>query len=225
MPPVNLSFEHGKSYDTARRNFEKGITHAHAKFGMFIHTVVWSDDRTSARLTGTGFEVNLRLDESMVHATGRVPIFPAFSKARSASSSPRPSRTEEREPSGAFRKTTARSLTILPLKCSAKAIRPGMARKVNEYCASGCRLVWLIDHFVVLDVEDDWAFQSIDKMTNTGRQTGRCGSIDGIRVRYRLDRDAASSSPDRCLAFRSLACVPGEKSIAVGFKRTETRTI
>jgi hypothetical protein len=78
MPPVNLSFEHGQSYDTARRNFEKGITHARAKFGMFIRTVVWSDDRTSATLTGTGFEVNLRLDETMVHATGRVPIFPRF---------------------------------------------------------------------------------------------------------------------------------------------------
>jgi hypothetical protein len=78
MPPVNLSFEHGQSYDTARRNFEKGITHAQAKFGKFIHSVVWSDDSTSARLTGTGFEIDLRLDESMVYATGRVPIFLRF---------------------------------------------------------------------------------------------------------------------------------------------------
>jgi hypothetical protein len=78
MPAVNLSFEHGQSYDAARTNFEKGITQAQAKFGMFIHKVVWSDDRTSARLTGTGFEVDLRLDESMVHATGHVPIFLRF---------------------------------------------------------------------------------------------------------------------------------------------------
>jgi hypothetical protein len=76
MPQVNLSFEHGESYENAKVNFETGITQAHAKFGMFIHRVVWSNDRTSAKLTGPGFEVDLRLDERMVHATGHVPIFP-----------------------------------------------------------------------------------------------------------------------------------------------------
>ena len=78
MPAVNLSFEHGQSYDVARANFERGITEAGSRFSVWIRQVDWSEDRLSAKLSGAGFELKLSLDERMVHATGHLPIFPGF---------------------------------------------------------------------------------------------------------------------------------------------------
>ena len=78
MPKVDLSFEHGQTFENARANFEKGITQARSRFGMFIHEVDWSDDRSSARLTGKGFDLRLRLDDARVHVTGTAAIFPRF---------------------------------------------------------------------------------------------------------------------------------------------------
>jgi len=78
MPRVNLSFDHGQSWDAARASFETGITRAAAKFGLWIRRVEWSDDRTSARLFGPGYAVVLTLDERQVHVTGSLPFFPKF---------------------------------------------------------------------------------------------------------------------------------------------------
>lgn len=75
MANLNMSVKHGQTFDDARANFEKGITAAEAKYGKHFREISWSDDRTSARLSGPGFEVNLRVDRESVHATGHVPFF------------------------------------------------------------------------------------------------------------------------------------------------------
>jgi len=74
MPKVNLQFEHGQTYENALINFEKGISEARSRFGTFIRRLEWAEDRTKARLSGPGFEVDLRLDKSMVFVTGHIPI-------------------------------------------------------------------------------------------------------------------------------------------------------
>ncbi|APW58849.1 polyhydroxyalkanoic acid system family protein [Paludisphaera borealis] len=74
MAQVNMSFEHGQPPEVARENFVKGIEKAHAEHGRWIHKVSWSDDRTSAVLTGPSYEVTMSLDDTHVHARGRVPL-------------------------------------------------------------------------------------------------------------------------------------------------------
>lgn len=75
MASLNMSIEHGQTWEEARVNFEKGITAAGVRYGKYIRLVEWSDDRTSARLRGKGFDVQLRLDEHSIHADGEVPFF------------------------------------------------------------------------------------------------------------------------------------------------------
>jgi hypothetical protein len=75
MAALNMSVKHGQPWEVAKANFEKGITEAHAKHGHLIRHVDWSDDKTSATITGAGSEVRLWLDEESVHAKGHVPFF------------------------------------------------------------------------------------------------------------------------------------------------------
>jgi hypothetical protein len=74
MAQVNLSIPHGQPLDAARENFVRGIEKAMEEHGRWIHAVVWSDDRTSAVLTGPSYEVTMSLDDTYVHARGRVPL-------------------------------------------------------------------------------------------------------------------------------------------------------
>ena len=75
MAALNMTIEHGQSWESARASFEKGIVAAEARYGRHITRVAWSDDRTSALLSGTGFEVTLTVDPRAVYARGRVPFF------------------------------------------------------------------------------------------------------------------------------------------------------
>lgn len=74
MPKVDLSFEHGQSWEAARSAFETGITQAAAHHRFWIRRVDWGDDRTTAALSGPGYHVTLTLDERAVHVTGSLPF-------------------------------------------------------------------------------------------------------------------------------------------------------
>ena len=75
MAPLNLSVKHGQTWDVARANFEKAIEAARTQFGMWIRRVEWSDDRTSAQLSGPGYSVEMSVDAHEVHARGNLPAF------------------------------------------------------------------------------------------------------------------------------------------------------
>jgi hypothetical protein len=72
---LDMSVKHGQTWDAARANFENGVAQARAKFPAYVRGVAWSDDRTSAHLTGPGFDVVLSVDADSVHARGTVPFF------------------------------------------------------------------------------------------------------------------------------------------------------
>jgi hypothetical protein len=74
MAQVNMSIPHGQPIDVARENFVRGIEKAREEHGRWIHAVAWSDDRASAVLTGPSYEVTMSLDDTHVHARGRVPL-------------------------------------------------------------------------------------------------------------------------------------------------------
>jgi hypothetical protein len=70
MSFLSLSVKHGQTWEAARVHFERGITEANATFGVWIRRVEWSADRTSAKLFGPGFEVEMWVDSQEVHARG-----------------------------------------------------------------------------------------------------------------------------------------------------------
>jgi hypothetical protein len=74
MAQLNMAFEHGQTWETARANFEAAVERARADHGRWIHAVEWSDGRTAAALSGPSYRVVLEVDPTHVRATGQVPF-------------------------------------------------------------------------------------------------------------------------------------------------------
>ena len=45
MASLNMSVKHGQPFETAKANFEKGLTAAQEKHSIYIKTVAWSAGR------------------------------------------------------------------------------------------------------------------------------------------------------------------------------------
>jgi hypothetical protein len=74
MAHVDLAIEHGQTPEAARANFEQAISTVQTRFGKWVHGVEWADDRSSVKLAGTGFSVDLTYDNKNVYVRGTVPI-------------------------------------------------------------------------------------------------------------------------------------------------------
>jgi hypothetical protein len=74
MAQVDFAVDHGQEPDAVRANFEQSIAKVQTRFATWVHQVIWSDDRTSVTLIGTGFNVVLSYDEQKVYVHGTVPI-------------------------------------------------------------------------------------------------------------------------------------------------------
>ncbi len=74
MAQLNMSFEHGQSWDSARANFQTAIERALREHARWVHSASWSEDRTSATLAGPSYEVVLNVDPTHVRAQGRIPL-------------------------------------------------------------------------------------------------------------------------------------------------------
>jgi hypothetical protein len=74
MAKLNIAVDHGQNPATAQANFEQAITAAQHRFGGYIHRAEWSEDRSSVRMAGPGFDVELSHDDKKVYARGTVPL-------------------------------------------------------------------------------------------------------------------------------------------------------
>ena len=74
MPLINLSVQHGRTLEEARKGLEMAVDKVHSQFGALVRHVGWSADRGRVRLDGTGFWVELWVDARQVHASGDIPL-------------------------------------------------------------------------------------------------------------------------------------------------------
>jgi hypothetical protein len=74
MAQLDISIPHGQPLDVAHERFEAAILEAQSRFGAWIGRVDWSEDRRSATVTGSGYQVRFWYDERQVHAQGRIPL-------------------------------------------------------------------------------------------------------------------------------------------------------
>ena len=73
--PQAAQMKHGQPVEVARVNFENASHDASITFGMWNKRVEWSPDRTSAKVSGLGFALDMWYDEEAAHTIGEVPIF------------------------------------------------------------------------------------------------------------------------------------------------------
>jgi hypothetical protein len=74
MPLINLSVQHGRTLEEARKSLETAVDKVQSQFGGMVSQVAWSADRRRVRLDGVGFWAELWVDAREVHASGDIPL-------------------------------------------------------------------------------------------------------------------------------------------------------
>jgi hypothetical protein len=74
MALINLSVKHGRTQDEARRVLEASVREAESRFGPLVQRTDWSADRNGVKMSGVGFEVEMRVDPTDVHLSGDLPF-------------------------------------------------------------------------------------------------------------------------------------------------------
>jgi hypothetical protein len=70
MSVIKLDLKHGRTLEEARAQLERAVADVHSRFGSLVQRTDWSADRNAVKLSGTGFEVDIRVDAQEVHLTG-----------------------------------------------------------------------------------------------------------------------------------------------------------
>jgi hypothetical protein len=78
MSLINLSVKHGRTLDEARARLDVAVAEVSRNFGALVRRVEWAPDRTSVRIDGTGFWLEMRVDAQDVHATGDISVLGAL---------------------------------------------------------------------------------------------------------------------------------------------------
>jgi len=74
MPLLNLTVQHGRTLDDARRGLETAVDRVSRQFGALVRRVEWASNRDRVKLEGVGFWVEMWVDTQAVHATGDIPM-------------------------------------------------------------------------------------------------------------------------------------------------------
>lgn len=74
MSLISLSMKHGTSQEEARAQLEKSVEQVRGQFASVIRTTIWSEDKNLVKITGTGFELEMRVDAQEVHVKGDLPF-------------------------------------------------------------------------------------------------------------------------------------------------------
>ena len=73
MSTVSFSIEHRRPLAEAREQLKQAVARLDQQLGFLLNRVEWSDDESRAVLSGTAFELRVRVDERAVHIEGDVP--------------------------------------------------------------------------------------------------------------------------------------------------------
>jgi len=74
VPLIEMTVQHGRTLEEARRRLEMAVHEVSGRFGAMVRRVEWAVDRNRVKLEGVGFWIEMRVDAQAVHATGDVPI-------------------------------------------------------------------------------------------------------------------------------------------------------
>jgi hypothetical protein len=74
MSVINVTLQHGQTFEEARRRLEAAVQQVSGQFGAMVRRVQWTEDRNRVKLEGVGFWAEMWVDPREVHATGDIPI-------------------------------------------------------------------------------------------------------------------------------------------------------
>ena len=74
MPLLNLTVQHGRTLEDARRGLETAVHRVSGQFSTLVRRTEWTADRQRVKLEGVGFWLEMWVDAQAGHATGDIPI-------------------------------------------------------------------------------------------------------------------------------------------------------
>jgi putative polyhydroxyalkanoate system protein len=74
MSAITMTIQHGRSLPEARAQLEQLVQQVHRQFGAFVHRTDWSADRSAVKMSGTGFQAEVRVDAELVHVTADIAL-------------------------------------------------------------------------------------------------------------------------------------------------------
>ena len=74
MALIDVTLEHGRSLDDARRRLEETVNRVTETFRTMVTHVEWATDRNRVKIDGVGFWVDMTVDARVFHATGDIPV-------------------------------------------------------------------------------------------------------------------------------------------------------
>ncbi len=74
MPVIELTVQHGRTLDEARRRLETAVDEISDRFRTVVQRVEWASDRNRVMLNGVGFWVEMQVDARVVHARADLSI-------------------------------------------------------------------------------------------------------------------------------------------------------
>jgi hypothetical protein len=74
MPLIDLTLQHGQTFEEARRRLDMTVNELTGKFGPMVQRVEWATDRSRVKLSGIGFWLEMSVDGQALHATGDIPM-------------------------------------------------------------------------------------------------------------------------------------------------------
>ena len=74
MPLIDVTLEHRRSLEDARRALEATVEQVTATFRTMVSHVEWATDRNRVKIHGVGFWVEMTVDPRVFHATADMPL-------------------------------------------------------------------------------------------------------------------------------------------------------
>lgn len=72
MSQITLSLNHGQTLDEARTRMRSAVSQLQGNFSAMVQGANWSSDQNACRVTGKGFEIDMRVDDQKLHITGNL---------------------------------------------------------------------------------------------------------------------------------------------------------
>lgn len=74
MPLLNLTVQHGRTLEDARRSLETAVDGVSRQLSTLVRRTEWTPDRQRVKLEGVGFWLEMWVDAQTIHATGDIPL-------------------------------------------------------------------------------------------------------------------------------------------------------
>src|SRR6476646_9428286 len=74
MNDLTFTLKHGTSQDEARQHLRSAVGEVQGRFGGMVRSADWSADDNAVKISGPGFDVDMRVDAERLHVAAHLGV-------------------------------------------------------------------------------------------------------------------------------------------------------